>query len=60
MSIFVDLPIWAVLLLCLLIAAVLTVQNLGWLLSIKAMRDRQLRKGRFAPEAPPAEAEERT
>jgi hypothetical protein len=60
MSIFVDLPIWAVLLLCLLIAAVLTVQNLGWLLSIKAMRDRQRRKSRSAPEAPAAETEERT
>ena len=60
MNISVDLPIWAVLLLCLLIAAVLTVQNLGWLLSIKAMRDRQRRKGQSAPEAPAAEAEERT
>jgi hypothetical protein len=60
MSIFVDLPIWAVLLLCLLIAAVLSVQNLGWLLSIKAMRDRQRRRSRSTPEATAAEAEERT
>jgi hypothetical protein len=60
MSISVDLPIWAVLLLCLLIAAVLTVQNLGWLLSIKAMRDRQRLKGRSGPEATAAEAEERS
>jgi hypothetical protein len=58
MSIFVDLPIWAVLLLCLLIAAVLTVQNLGWLLSIKAMRDRQRRKSRSALEARPRRTRE--
>jgi hypothetical protein len=60
MNITGDLPIWAVLLVCLLVAAILTVQNVGWLLSARAMLRRQRRNGGFAPEAPAAEPEDRT
>jgi hypothetical protein len=54
-----DLPIWAVLLLCLLVAAILTLQNVGWLLSARAMLHRQRPKGGSRREAPAVEPEER-
>ena len=61
MNISLDLPIWAVLLLCLLLAAILTLQNLGWLLSSRAMFAwRRRRGGDPAPDAPTAEPEEST
>ena len=46
-----DLPTWAVLLLCVLAAAVVIVLNLGWLLSARALLDGQRRKGGPAPPA---------
>jgi hypothetical protein len=49
-----------VLLLCLLVVAILTVQNVGWLLSARAMLHRKRRNGGSAPGAPAAEPEERT
>ena len=55
-----DLPIWAVLLLCLLIAAILTVQNVGWLLSVRAMFHRQRPKGGSAAGVSAAEPKEGT
>jgi hypothetical protein len=58
MTITLDLPIWALVLLCLLITALLTLQNLGWLLSSKAMFDWRRRKGGTPPEKPAAEREE--
>jgi len=60
-NISVDLPIWAVVLLCLLLAAILILQNLGWLLSSRAMFAwRRRRGGDSAPDAPTAEPEEST
>jgi hypothetical protein len=61
MNISVDLPIWAVVLLCLLLAAILILQNLGWLLSFRAMFAwRRRRGGDSGPDAPTAEPEEST
>jgi hypothetical protein len=58
MSLFGDLPTWAVLLLCVLAAAVVIVLNLGWLLSARALLDGQRRKGGPAPEAPAAKSDD--
>ena len=61
MNISLDLPIWAVLLLCLLLAAILTLQNLGWLLSSRAMFAwRRRRGGDSVPDPPTAGPEEST
>jgi hypothetical protein len=59
MIIFGDLPTWAVVLLCLLVAAILVLQNLGWLLWAKAMLDRQRRNSGSGPDTPTAAAEQR-
>ncbi len=60
MSNVVDVPIWAVVLLCLLVAGVLAAQNLGWLLWAKALLDARSRSSGPAPAAPTGEPEERT
>ena len=53
------LPTWAVVLLCLLVAGVLTLQNVGWLLWAKALLYRRSRPFGAAPRTPPAESEKR-
>ena len=58
MTVTLDLPIWALVLLCLLITALLTLQNIGWLFSSKAMFDWRRRRGKIPPEAPAADLEE--
>ena len=58
MDTFGDLPTWVVLLLGILCAAILMMLNLGWLLSVKAMVDRQRRTRNSAPEAPTADPED--
>jgi hypothetical protein len=61
MNISVDVPIWAAVLLCLLLTAILILQNLGWLLSSRAMFAwRRRTGGDSAPDAPTAEPEEST
>ena len=55
-----DLPIWAVVLLCLAIAVVLALQNVSWLLWVRAMLNRQQRGGASARDDSASESKERT
>jgi hypothetical protein len=48
-----TLPTWAIVLLALLLAAILLLQNIGWLLAARGMLDAQRRKGRAASDRPP-------
>ena len=48
MTLFGDLPAWAVVLLALLAAAILVMLNVGWLLSAKALLDGLGKKPRSA------------
>jgi hypothetical protein len=59
MTLFGDLPAWAVVLLALLAAAILAMLNVGWLLSAKALLDGLRNKPR-SPSGPtgPAVADE--
>ena len=45
MNIFGDLPSWAIVFLALLVAAILLLQNIGWLLAARGLLDAQRRKG---------------
>ncbi len=60
MTIFGNLPTWAVVLLCLLAAGILAAQNLGWLLQARALLDGRRRPGGSGPKAPNSEPEQRT
>jgi hypothetical protein len=59
MTMFGDLPVWTVVLLCLLVAGVLAAQNVGWLLWAKALLERRSRPLGAAPRTPPSEPAER-
>jgi hypothetical protein len=48
MSVFGTLPTWAIVILAVLVAAILLLQNIGWLLAAKGLLDAQRRAGRAA------------
>jgi hypothetical protein len=60
MSIFGDLPTWAIVLLALLAGAMLIGFNYGWLLAAKAMLDRQRRRGGSTSDSPTSDRDAAT
>jgi hypothetical protein len=59
-EIFGNLPVWAVVLLGLLVAFTLIMLNVGWLLAAKGMLTAQRRRGGPSDDAAPAERTEAT
>ena len=59
MEIFGNLPTWAIVLLALLLAAVLMIENLGWLLAVKAQLEANRRQGDAANARPPRKSRRR-
>ena len=53
MNVFGTLPTWAIVILVLLVAAVLLLQNIGWLLAARGLLDAQRRTGRAPSDRPP-------
>ena len=53
MNVFGNLPAWAIVILALLVAAILLLQNIGWLLAARGLLAAQRRKGRAPTDRPP-------